>query len=247
MKKTCFLSMLMLVAMVLPTLVACSSDDDEDKDRDPSGMAITSLGYFDGRLYYMITSEDDKEVKINKADKLIVKADIPSSVEIKGSKYKCTSIGDFAFSDCTSLTTLTIPSSVTSIGTFAFAACTSLETVELPKALTSIGNNAFFECTQLALIDIPNKVKTVGPYAFAGCKDLMLVTIPKSVEELGAFAFADCRSLMAIHIKLPDPPANESLFSDETYELATLYVPRGSISAYQNTYGWEQFNSYIEE
>ncbi|MEI6210222.1 MAG: leucine-rich repeat domain-containing protein, partial [bacterium] len=60
-----------------------------------------------------------------------------------------TSIGDYAFFDCTSLTSVTIPSSVTSIGDSAFAGCTSLTSVTFPNSVTIIGRIAFSDCTSL--------------------------------------------------------------------------------------------------
>ena len=57
-----------------------------------------------------------------------------------------TSIGDFAFSVCLSLTSITIPNSVTSIGDFAFSGCSSLTSITIPNSVTSIGMDAFYKC-----------------------------------------------------------------------------------------------------
>ena len=64
---------------------------------------------------------------------------IPERVTYDGATYSVTTIGDYAFSDCTGLTSVTIPSSVTSIGKSAFSGCTGLTRVTVPRAVTEIG------------------------------------------------------------------------------------------------------------
>ena len=80
-----------------------------------------------------------------------------------------TSIGDNAFSDCTSLTSIEIPESVTSIGVYAFSNCTSLTSIEIPGSVTSIGDYAFYYCTSLTSIEIPEGVTSIGDSAFSNC------------------------------------------------------------------------------
>ena len=73
-----------------------------------------------------------------------------------------TSIGNDAFSDCTSLTSVTIPDSVTSIGNYAFYECSSLTSVTIPNSVISIGNYAFRSCTSLTSVTIPDSVTSIG-------------------------------------------------------------------------------------
>ena len=85
---------------------------------------------------------------------------IPSSV---------TSIGDWAFKDCGSLSTIVIPSSVTSIGKGAFSRCSSLSEIVIPSSVTSIGDWAFKDCGSLSTIVIPSSVTSIGEWTFKGC------------------------------------------------------------------------------
>ena len=82
------------------------------------------------------------------------------------------SIGNSAFSGCSSLTSVTIPDSVTSIGNNAFSSCYSLTSITIPDSVTSIGNNAFSSCYSLTSITIPDSVTSIGDHAFWGCSKI---------------------------------------------------------------------------
>ena len=111
-----------------------------------------------------------------------------------------TSIGKYAFFCCTSLTSVTIPDSVTSIGRFAFSNCTSLTSVTIPDSVTSIGEYAFYYCKSLTSMTIPDSVTSISSSTFASCTSLTSVTIPNSVTSIGEYAFYDCKSLTSVTI-----------------------------------------------
>ena len=111
-----------------------------------------------------------------------------------------TSIGDYAFDNCTSLTSIEIPSGVTSIGDGAFAYCTSLTSIEIPSGVTSIRDHAFDNCTSLTSIEIPSGVTSIGNSAFKNCTSLASIEIPSSVTSIGNEAFAYCTNLTSIEI-----------------------------------------------
>jgi hypothetical protein len=122
-------------------------------------------------------------------------------------------IGNNAFYDCSSLTSITIPASVTSIGWGAFGYCSSLTSITIPETVTSIGDGAFSGCTSLTAIDVLednavyasekgvlfNKTKTSLLQYPAGKPDANY-TIPASVTEIGDLAFFKCTSLNSITI-----------------------------------------------
>ena len=111
-----------------------------------------------------------------------------------------TSIGEYAFFGCDSLTSVTIPDSVTSIGGYAFAICSSLTSVTIPDSVTYIGDVAFCDCSSLTSVTIPDSVTSIGEYTFNGCSNLTSVTIGNSVTSIGGSAFADCSSLTSVTI-----------------------------------------------
>ena len=106
-----------------------------------------------------------------------------------------TSIGDSVFRDCTNLISVTIPNSVTSIGSSAFTLCTSLTSITIPNSVTSIGRSVFGNCTSLISITIPDSVTSIGSGAFLGCTSLTSIKIPDSVTSIGSGAFFGCTSL----------------------------------------------------
>ncbi|MBD5104863.1 MAG: leucine-rich repeat protein, partial [Ruminococcaceae bacterium] len=154
----------------------------------------------DGALY----SKDESELLCYPAGKTETSFIIPKDV---------TSLGDYAFADCTSLTSIEIPNSVTSIGMYTFGGCTSLTSIEIPDSVTSIGVSAFRHCTSLTSIEIPNKVTSIENYVFSGCTSLTMVEIPDSVTSIGYGAFYGCRSLTAVVI----PDSVTSIIESEKY------------------------------
>ena len=95
---------------------------------------------------------------------------------------------------------MTIPDSVTSIGEYAFYYCKSLTSMTIPDSVTSISSSTFASCTSLTSVTIPNSVTSIGEYAFYDCKSLTSVTIPGSVTSIGLYAFASCTSLTGIWV-----------------------------------------------
>ena len=154
-----------------------------------------------------------------------------------------TEIASNAFSD-EKITSITIPDSVTTIGDYAFSGCTSLTSINIPNSVTTIGLSAFSKCTSLTSITIPNSVTTIGDYAFSRCSSLTSINIPQSVTEktdIGRGAFKDCTGELIINSKYieqenVDPVSetwlDESKFSKLTIGKNIVVIATGMFSNY---------------
>ena len=174
---------------------------------------------------------------------------IPESVTYDGMTYPVTSIGEYAFSDCHYLTSVTlpntvvaigewafngcsrlvgipIPESVTSIGRYAFCGCTSLASVTIPASMTSISYALFYGCRSLTSVAIPNSVTVIGPDAFIR-SGLTSVTIPASVTVIGQSAFSNCVDLASIEVANDNPVYDSRNGCNAIIETATNTLVAG--------------------
>ncbi len=126
-----------------------------------------------------------------------LKREFIRTVDIKNG---VTTIGDYAFYNCSSLISVTIPNSVIRIGDRAFYNCASLQSIAIPNSVTSIENGAFKFCDSLQRITIPNSVIKIGNEVFSYCKSLQSVIIGNSVTIIGDSAFSVCDRLTSITI-----------------------------------------------
>ena len=232
-------------------------------------VSTTSLWAYDfksGDLYYNITSSSApytvevtyQEWHSSNNYAGLTTSTIPETVTYNGTTYGVKSIGDWAFVDCSSLTSVTIPNSVTSIGYQAFLGCSSLTSITIPNSVTSIGESAFDYCSSLTSVTIPNSVTSIGSGAFSYCSSLTSVTIPNSVTSIGDWAFSNCSSLTSITIpnsvtSIGDYAFYECSLSSITCEATTpptlgtnvftdlpaVYIPENTLSAYQTAWGNE--------
>ena len=147
-----------------------------------------------------------------------------------------TSIGSSAFESCSQLASIEIPSSVTSIGDYAFSGCSGLTSVNIPEDVTSIGERAFMNCSQLASIEIPKSVTSIGKYAFSGCSGLTSITILGGVTSIGDFAFSRCSQLASIEIPSSVTSIGNSAF-ESCSQLASIEIP-SSVTSIGNSAFW---------
>ena len=107
-------------------------------------------------------------------------------------------IGDYAFSSCSGLTSLTLPSGITKIGAGVFQYCSGLTSLTLPSGINKIGSKAFNGCSGLTSLILPAGVTEIWSYAFNGCSSLTSLEIPSSVKTIWNGAFAGCDNLTHI-------------------------------------------------
>ena len=160
--------------------------------------------------------------------------DIPNSVK---------SIGDWAFYGCAGLESLTIGNSVESIGLCAFQDCFNITSINIPNSVTFLGNQSFSGCSSLQFVTIPNTVTSLGNHIFSYCSSLTSVIIPNSVTSIGYWAFGECTNLNMITSKATIPPAVQNNTFSGVPPTSAIYVPCGSVSAYQTA--WSYFSNFI--
>ena len=170
-------------------------------------------------------------------------------------------IGSYAFSMCTSLTTVVINGSgaitesvfegctalesvslsenITEIGSHAFGDCSSLTSVVIPSKVTSIGGFSFQRCTSLKQVTIEDGVKTIGSTAFGYCSALESITIPDSVTNVGDYAFTQCYSLTSAKFGSSVTGIGQSAF-ESCYSLTSVRLGIGVVSIGNNAF----FNCY---
>ena len=157
-----------------------------------------------------------------------------------------TSIGNSAFYYCYALVFVSIPSEVTSIGSSAFQYCYSITSVSIPSGVTSIGSSEFYYCSPLTSVSIPSGVTSIGTSAFYGCYSLALVNIPSGVTSIGNSAFYDCYGASEYHFTRTDsvPTLGTTAFNNIQSD-CVIYVPSSKLNDYKTAENWVTYASYM--
>ena len=158
-----------------------------------------------GGIYYNITSAEDKTVEVTyrggsyfEYTEYSNEVTIPASVTYDGITYSVTSIGNYAFYGCNSLSSVTLSEGLNSIGDRAFYRCSSLSSISIPGTVASIADDAFYDCTSLSSVTLCEGVASIGNDAFYGCSSLSSISIPGTVASIGEDAFFNCTSLSSV-------------------------------------------------
>lgn len=185
-------------------------------------LAASAAVQYDGLWYNLNTNDNTAEVVASQGAQYSGNISIPTWAYYQNTSYKVTSIGNSAFEGCVDITS-----------------------VSLPYFLTRIGNGAFWQCSSLKSVVIPDGVLTIGEGAFRNCYNLASVVIPNSVTSIGSNAFGNCNNLNQVFSLIRSPFAiNQNIFT--TYSTATLFIPKGTKSAYQAISGWKKFTNIYD-
>lgn len=186
---------------------------------------------------------------------------IPASVVYNGTTYSVTSIGSYAFSydsnvtsvampeglkkihnyafrDCDKLKDMDFPSTIESISNYAFYDCDSLKSVILPEKMSSIGTYAFGGCGKLETVLLPDSLSVISEYTFTSCPNLQEITLPAKLKSIGDYAFYNCYSLKKITALGVTPPTIASNTLSGVPANIFIYVPKGSAQNYSANDYW---------
>ncbi len=145
-----------------------------------------------------------------------------------------------------SIKSVVIEAGVTSIGSLAFNGYSSITSVTIPAGIPNIGSYAFYGCTGLKSITIPDGVTTLDEGAFQACTGFTTITLPASVNTLGENALSGCSGLQSITCEATTPPhCDDECFVGVTKSIP-VYVPYGTVDAYNNENYWNYFTNIQE-
>ena len=185
--------------------------------RIESGGVYFELESWNGMTAYVC--QDD-------AHKSLTEVTIPSTVEYDGQTYTVDRIAGYAFSDCKSLTKVTLPNTITNIGTEAFVRCESLDSISIPNSVARIENDAFHDCSSLKSVVLPTSMEYLGHGAFYGCTSLPSITIPAGLTYIDSYTFSYCNALNNVNI-----PSNITSIGYEAFShcssLKSISLPDG--------------------
>ena len=196
-----------IVSVVFEEGSVCESIKDAFYECD----GLTSVYITDIASWCKISFEGWSSNPLYYAKNLYVKGELVTNLVIPDG---VTSISNYAFSGCLSLTSAKIPDSVTNIGDYAFGGCGNMVSVNIPTSVTSIGGWAFRYCMSLTSVEIPDSVTSLGHQAFEGCRDLTNAIIGEGVTSIGDAAFFDCDSLTSVEIPDSVTSIGNSAFCD---------------------------------
>ena len=178
-------------------------------------------------IYYYRTSATELEVACkvfsdNNRTAYSGSVTIPSTVTYMGKTFNVTSIGEYAFYNCTAINALTLPTGITELGMGAFEGCSALTQMTIPAGISVVEDELFY-----------------------GCSAMKVVVLPPSITAIGENAFTRCTSLLSVYLQATTAPSCEmNAFDKVDRTWCTLYIPKGSAS-YQQEGVWKDF--FIEE
>jgi len=194
----------------------------------PVDTLIEMIGYrstFESGADYIVTGI---------ADKAFQNCTILKNIDLSVCETLST-IGNFAFSGCSNISSITIPNNITNISNYAFQNCTNLTNVNMHDNLISIGDYAFSGCTSLTELNLPSSVTSIGSYAFNNCTGFKNITIPDTITSLGNYVFSGCSGLTDLYIPTSIISLTAGLLKNCT-SLTNLTIPFVGTTGTATTY-----------
>lgn len=139
-----------------------------------------------------------------------------------------------------------IESGITSIGFFAFYKCSSITSLSIPTTVGYIGSSAFEDCTNLTSLSLNEGLLNIGGSAFEGCAGLQTLTIPSTVNTISINAFKNCKGIADVYCYGENVPETHSdAFDGTPTGSATLFVPAIAVETYRATRPWSEFKEIV--
>ena len=178
-----------------------------------------------GIKYILYPSKTAEVLKNNYSGDIV----IPATVTYNNITYKVTSLQEFCFEGCSSLTSIILPSGLTSLGDRCFYNCSSLTSITLPSGITLLGEDCFSYCSSLTSITLPSELTSLGDRCFYNCSSLTSITLPSGITSLGEDCFSYCRSLTSITLPSGITSLGNSCFNG-CRSLTSITLPDGITS-----------------
>ena len=193
----------------------CEHDlKDEEADHTIENGQCTVCGYKEATqgLSYKLSDDSTYYIVSGVEEGVTLSGELVIASKYDGKPV--TTIGQKAFLECSSITSITIPSSITNIEYGAFGYCTGLTSLTIPSNVVEIGKSAFAYCNNITSLTIEEGVTTLGESVFAECTKLETVTLPNSVTTISDSLFSDCTNLKSVTLGNNVTKIEDSAFDD---------------------------------
>ena len=157
-------------------------------------------------------------------------------------------IGGGAFTYCDSLRVMIMPDSIDSVGSNLFSGCPNLQRVHLSNSVTHLYEQSFFYCTSLSDVDFGTGIMVIDERAFYNCSSLHSVVLPASLDSIKEGCFWACTIDTVTLLSTTPPVTQGSVFpsyGEQNYAIP-VYIPCGTMTAYQAAPTWSSFTNKIE-